>query len=688
MRIRSSRPTRRAAAGVLAGCVAVPFLGLAAGPARPASADTAPPVGGPLSTAASTGGPLSTTGTTTTTGTATATGDTATTASAGSGACAAPDRAALAGFFDRAVPDRLTRDRVPGAVVSVVAGDRAVFTGGYGLADTRRGVAFDPARSLVRIGSITKLFTWTAVMQQVEAGRLDLDADVNRYLKAFKVPSTYPEPVTLRTLMDHTAGFEERVVGVGARTAADVPPLGEELAEHLPTRIRPPGEISAYSNHGAALAGHLVAEVTGEPYDAYVQRHLLAPLGMTRSTAAEPVPGHLAADLARGHDSDTDPLKAVPFTFDRLPPDGSISATAGDMANFMIAQLNGGRFRGAAVLGPETAERMHRRSFAADPRLGGYAHGFMDRTFNGHRVLMHDGSWEGFQSALVLVPGCDLGLFLSANGTGGTETLGELTLAFLDRFAPPGAAAEPAQEAGAAAPAPPLSRTAPQAGFYTPTRHNESTIEKILVLLGPSRLTVDGDGTVRFKGAEWKPRGDGLYVRADGRDRLVFLQGRDGRRYAATDGPAHQLMTAAQGPILNLVVLLAFAVAAVSALAVPVAALWRRVRRRPAAATAAWRAARALAAGAAGAGLAFLALLAVQLFGDTGDFLYGPTTGMQVLLAVPLMVLAMTAAAGVCTVKGWRGAGVAARVHQVVLFAGLAALVWFLWQWNLIGWRF
>ncbi|WP_449064452.1 serine hydrolase domain-containing protein [Planomonospora algeriensis] len=674
MRILPSRPTRRAAAGLLASCVAVPFLGLASGPARPASADTAPPGRGVPSAAspATTASP--------------ATADAATTTAA-SGACTAPDRAALADFFDRAVPDRLTRDRVPGAVVSVVAGDRTVFTGGYGLADMRRGVAFDPARSLVRIGSITKLFTWTAVMQQVEAGRLDLDADVNRYLKAFKVPSTYPEPVTLRTLMDHTAGFEERAVGIGARTAADVPPLGEQLAEHLPARIRPPGEISAYSNHGAALAGHLVGEVTGERYDAYVRRHLLAPLGMTRSTAAEPVPGHLAADLARGYDSDTDPLEAVPFTFDRLPPDGSISATAGDMANFMIAQLNGGRFRGTAVLGPETAERMHRRSFAADPRLGGYAHGFMDRTINGHRVLMHDGSWEGFQSALVLVPGCDLGLFLSANGTGGTETLAELTLTFLDRFAPPREASEPAA-APEAAPAPPLSRTAPQAGFYTPTRHNESTIEKILVLLGPSRLTVDGDGTVRFKGAEWTPRGDGLYVRADGRDRLVFLEGRDRRRYAATDGPAYQLMTAAQGPILNLVVLLAFTVAAVSALAVPVAALWRRVRRRPTAATAAWRTARALAAGAAGAGLAFLVLLAVQLFGDTGDFLYGATTGMQVLLAVPLAVLAMTAAAGVCTVKGWRGAGVAARVHQVVLFAGLAALVWFLWQWNLVGWWF
>ncbi|MBB2912462.1 CubicO group peptidase (beta-lactamase class C family) [Streptosporangium becharense] len=600
-------------------------------------------------------------------------------------ACPAPTTEALAGFFDGAVPDRLTRDRVPGAVVSVVADGRTAFTGGYGLADTRRGVAFDPARSLVRIGSITKLFTWTAVMQQVEAGRLDLDADVNRYLKTFKVPPAYPEPVTLRHLMNHTAGFEDRVIGIGARTAADVPPLGDHLARHMPARIRPPGEVSAYSNHGAALAGHIVSQVTGEPYDVYVRRHLLAPLGMTRSTATEPVPAPLAADLARSYDSDTAPPQAVPFTFDTMPPDGSISATAGDMARFMITHLNGGRSGDDAILSPATVTRMHRRSFAADPRLGGYAHGFMDRTVGGRRVLMHDGSWEGFRSVLLMVPECDLGMFLSLNGTGGIRAASELTRAFLDRFAPPRAAPGPVP-----APASAAAGTTPRAGFYTPARHNESTIEKILVLLEPARLTVGGDGTVRFKGEDWAPRGDGLYARAGDTDRLVFLEGGDGQHYAATDGPAYRLMTVTEGPLLNLSVLAAFAVVALSTLAVPLAAARRRVLRRPAAAAATWRAARALACGATAVGLGFLVLLAALLLGDTGDFLYGVPSGMRVLLAGPLVMLATTAAAAVCTVRGWRdpGAGRAARVHQVVVFAGLMALTWFLWQWNLIGWRF
>ncbi|GAA3140312.1 hypothetical protein GCM10010466_34250 [Planomonospora alba] len=670
VRSRPSRLARPAAAGLLAACLALPVL------AGPAASRARPPAAAAWSTPA-----RPATGTAAAAGPASAASP-APARSLSAPACPAPTARALAGFFDDAVPARLARDRVPGAVVSVVSGARTVFTGGYGLADVARGTAFDPGRSLVRIGSITKLFTWTAVMQQVEAGRLDLDADVNRYLKGFRVPATHPEPVTLRTLMDHTSGFEERAVGIGARTAADVPPLGEYLARHLPARIRPPGEISAYSNHGAALAGHVVAQVTGEPYGAYVRRHLLEPLGMTRSTAAEPVPAPLAADLARSYDSEAVPPRAVPFTFDAMPPDGSVSATAADMANFMIAHLNGGRFRGTAVLSPQTTARMHRRSFSADPRLGGYAHGFMDRTVGGHRVLMHDGSWEGFRSVLLLVPGCDLGMFLSVNGTGGIGAAAELTRAFLDRFAPPRAAAGPAPERS------PAAGEAPREGFYAPARHNASTIEKILVLLGPARLRVDGDGTVRFQGERWRPRGGGLYASADGRDHLVAVPGGDGRRYVATDGPAYRLMSAAEGPIVNLAVLAVFTAAALSALAVPLAAVWRRARRRPAAATAAWRAARALACGAALLGLGFLALLAARVLGDTGDFLYGVPPDMRILLAVPLVVLAMTAGAAGYTVRGWAGSGTVARVHQVALFAGLAALAWFLWQWNLIGWRF
>jgi CubicO group peptidase (beta-lactamase class C family) len=579
--------------------------------------------------------------------------------------CAEPSAAAVSGFFDRTLPDRLARNHVPGAVVSVVAGGRTVFAKGYGTADLARGTPMDPARSLVRIASISKLFTWTAVMQQVEAGRLDLNADVNRYLTAFKVPATYPRPVTLQTLLNHTAGFEDRVIGTGARTAAEVPPLGEYLATHMPTRIRPPGLVSAYSNYGAALAGYIVSVVTGEPYDGYVQRHILDPLGMAHSTATEPVPAPLTADLAHSYNTDENPTRQVPFEFDPMTPDGSVSATATDMARFMLAHLNDGR----GILSPATAARMHQPSFTADPRLGGFANGFEYRRINGHEVLMHDGSWEAFLSVLMLVPDCGLGLFVSANGTGGVDALTDVMPQFMDTFAP-GDQTTPSGGRG----------TKPQAGFYKRTRHNESTVEKLLTLLGPARLGVAADGTVKFGGKDWKPQGDNFYVSSDGRDHMVSFVGTDGKRYLATDGPTFQLESASETPTVNLVVLLVFAVPALSALLL--------VRIRPKRMSGWWRAARWLAAGAALLGVAFLVALVWMLLFDSSDFLFGPPLRFKLLLLVPVVALAAAAGAVACTVPGWRSAGVLARVHQVGLLVGLAALAWFLWQWNLIGWQF
>jgi len=202
----------------------------------------------------------------------------------------APDAAGLKDFFDAQLPARLAKYHVPGATVSVVSAGKRVFSAGYGLADVEDRTPFDPATSLVRIASVTKLFTATAVMQLVQQGKLDLHADVNRYLRTFRIPATYPRPITLDDLLSHSAGFEDRTIGIGARTAQDVPPLGSYLADHLPARIRPVGEVSAYSNYGAALAGYIVSQVSGEPYAQYVQRHILDPLDMRHTTAEEPVP--------------------------------------------------------------------------------------------------------------------------------------------------------------------------------------------------------------------------------------------------------------------------------------------------------------------------------------------------------------------------------------------------------------
>lgn len=572
--------------------------------------------------------------------------------------CTVPTPSALSAFFDASVGDRLAATKVPGAVVSVVADGRTVFSRGY-------GTGMDPDRSLIRIASITKLFTWTAVLQQVTAGRLDLDADVNTYLTAFKVPATYPEPVTLRTLMNHTAGFEDRIIGTGARTAADVPPLDEYLASAMPDRIRPPGQVSAYSNYGAGLAGYIVSQVSGEPYDVYVQRHILDPLGMSHSTASEPVPAALAGDLARSYNTDEKPVYTVPFTFDVMPPDGSISATATDMTRFASAYLAGSLVP-AAYTG---------RSFAADPRLGGYAFGFMDRTIGGHRVLMHDGSWEAFGSVLAMVPSCHLGIFVSANSTGSVDLLGPV---MPDFFALLGPGSDPTPVPAATSP---LTPSQPAAGFYEPARRSESTLEKILSLLGPSRLTIAADGTVHFRGKDFTPGADGLYAASDGSDHLVFLSSAAGARFAATDGPTLELMPWWRTPLFAFGLLVFVVLAALSA---PVAVI--RTRRRTAPGRR-WRIARWSAAAASLVGLAFGVLVPVELFGNTRDLLFSVPLSFQLVLALPFLVAVLGAVGLAATVAGWRADGVRvrARVHQVVLLAGVAALLWFAATWNLIG---
>jgi len=232
-----------------------------------------------------------------------------------------------------------------------------------------------------------------------------------------------------------------------------------------------------------------------------------------------------------------------------------------------------------------------------------------------------------------------------------------------------------------------MAVTAPRAGFYQPTRHNESTIEKLNTLLGSSRLTVGTDGTVHFKEKDWAPQPDGSYRAGDGTDRLVFLAGTGGRRYVATDGPSYQLMTMSETLPFNLLILLAVVLPALGALPLPVVWAVRRTARRP---TTTWRAARTLAAGSAVLGVAFLAALAATLLGNTDEFLYHVPPSFRLLLGVPVIVLGAAVVATALTVKGWRGskAGVIARVHQITLLTGVAALAWFLWQWNLIGWQY
>ena len=152
-----------------------------------------------------------------------------------------------------------------------------------------------PQRTLFRPGSVSKLVTWTAVMQQVEQGKIDLDADVNRYLD-FSIPAYEGQPVTMRQIMTHTAGFEESLKDLIGHDRDAIPPYGEMLKRWIPDRIFAPGTTPAYSNYATSLAGYVVERVSGEPFDDYVERHIFAPLGMRNSSFRQPLPANTAAE--------------------------------------------------------------------------------------------------------------------------------------------------------------------------------------------------------------------------------------------------------------------------------------------------------------------------------------------------------------------------------------------------------
>jgi CubicO group peptidase (beta-lactamase class C family) len=322
----------------------------------------------------------------------------------------------LEAFVDEVMAERVGTI-TPGATVAVVSGDTPLLTRGYGVADVGSG---DPVRAdetVFRVGSVGKLVTYTAVMQGAERGTLDLDTDVDAYLgdSAVTVPDTHDDPVTLRHLGTHTAGFESALdPGVVADPDA-LEPLETVLAARQPSRVRPPGELVGYSNYGAALAGHVVAEAHDTTFEAYVQSEILEPLGMTHSTFAQPVPTDRPGELAAPHVLEDGSFSVADQAYINMRPAGSLSATATDMAAFASAHLGGGAVGDARILEAETSEAMHSRHHVRHPAVTNWRYGFHEYGDPDANLVAHSGATVDFTSYLLLAPDRDVGIFVAYN---------------------------------------------------------------------------------------------------------------------------------------------------------------------------------------------------------------------------------------------------------------------------------
>lgn len=590
---------------------------------------------------------------------------------------------AVDAFFTREMKAR----HIPGAVFILVKDGKVFFSKGYGYASLESRKPVDPETTCFKAGSISKVFTATAVTQLAQRGAVRMDADVNRYLKSLQVPGTFARPITLDALLTHSAGFAEYIFGQHVLDPSQIKPLGRYLARRLPPRIQEPGEVFSYNDHGMSLAGLVVEEVSGLPFEEYQDRNILKPLGMTRSTFLQPVPAAWGPDMARGYRYQGGRYVPEPPDYCLTVPAACLVSTGSDMAKFMIAQLQKGALGDARILEPAWAEEMQRRHFGCHPRLRGRAWGFAESIQNDRRALFHDGGMPGILSRMYLLPEENWGFFVSYNCFDiGFKS--ELTTFLLDRYCPAD------QDFSALKPYPGAEKDLSRfAGYYREVEGLTPFLLKMKYLGDQVPVTASGDGLRIFgqRFVEVEP----LYFRApeDG-GRVAFRLGKDGEvRYLFVGSGAFEKVRWYETPPVQYTVLGFFSVVFLSFVLVwPVRKLFRKFR--PANGTP-----RALRRGRF---LAFVYSLS-SLASVVGIYLYfqmvqedyfifmrGQAFWLKVCLVLNLINVPLAVLALAHTLTGWRrrGVSVAERVHFTLFALAVLACTAFLHYWNLLGFKY
>lgn len=597
------------------------------------------------------------------------------------------DPAELEAFIDGVMAAHFRSRKIPAATISVVKDGELFFAKGYGFADLERRIPVEAETTLFRPGSVSKLFTWTAVMQLAERGELDLDADVNTYLEGFQIPPTYPEPITMKHLLAHAPGFEDGALGyLFVENEQGLVPLRESLAAHVPDRVRPPGTWPSYSNFGTALAGLVVENVSGMPFADYVEANIFEPLSMDRSTFREPLPADLAADMAVGYKRENGRYEAGSFEFiNNFGPAGSLTSTATDMARFMIAHLQHGRFGDRRILEEATARRMHSLLHTSDPRLPGMAYGFYQSDFRGERVIGHGGDTLYFHTDLALFPEHDVGLFVSYVANGGFARW-ELIDAFVERYFAPDAPELPEPPADFA------ERGRRLAGQYRFTRHNWSDIEKIMALFNVVSVAVTPENTLAVAGLFDEPMHfvevEPLFFRQiDGVLSLAFTEDEGGEvthmtfsnlpfmptyRIAWYTAPGFNYFLLGAGLLLSITIL--------------VGAFRHRKAGRQGPAAARW-AARTAAAVALLTLVFWVTVVVVLASSELDQLMYGFPPSLTAALVLPILTTGLSLVVAAFAVLAWKNGFWSRfrRIHYTLFALSALGLVWFYWYWNLLG---
>ena len=608
------------------------------------------------------------------------------------------DPALIEAYIDGVVTPLMQNNNSPSGTIAISHGGEVIFAKGYGFENIEEQVPVDPANTLFRPGSVSKLFTWVSVMQLVEQGKLDLDTDVNDYLESFRIKDTFPEPITLRHILTHTPGFEDGGLGYLIIDNPDnVISLRDAMERYQPERVNPPGVQTAYSNYATALAGLIVENVSGIPFNDYVQQNIFDPLGMTSSSFAEPLPDDLADRMAGSYSVEAGAFKKKAFEIvANFGPAGALSATATDMLRFAQAIINGGELDGNRILEEATLEQMLTRSFTHDDRLFGMALGFYETDYNGHRVVGHGGDTQWFHSDLAIDVDNNLAIFVSFGGPGGRVPRSAVVAGFYNEFFPN------ADER----PVPPddfTARAAKYAGSYAFWRGNFSKIERVFGIGSIVQVAPTEDNTllVAFGG------GAKQYVEVDEnlfheRDAGISMVAGISPKQIAFQEDANGNITGfvMDGlPFMSLRKLPGYATAnfnfslmGLSMLVLLGVALRRFFQRREIAAMVKPdRSAIAAAFYASAAHLAVFLLGAVVVSIVMEDLINGFPPLFKAWLVLPIVAVIATLYLVFKSAAVWRDrlfGGVWARIRYTVVVLAAVFLSWFYWYWNILGFKY
>ncbi|HAX69038.1 MAG TPA: serine hydrolase domain-containing protein [Anaerolineales bacterium] len=602
-------------------------------------------------------------------------------------------------FMDEMFTRHMEEYHIAGAAVAVVKDGQLFFAKGYGYADVENNIPVDAATTIFRTGSVGKVLTWTAVMQLVEQGKLDLDADINTYLD-FQIPDTYPQPIMLRHLMTHTSGIEDRWLNSVVTDSSELVSEREWLVDNFPGRVRPPGEAAGYSNYNAMLGGYIVARVSGEPYEEYVQKHIFDPLGMTHSTVQPQMPAELLPFVSKSYTFVDGAFQPFPDYLVQPAglPSGFHLTSVTDMARFMIARLEGGFYGDASseirILEEDTARQMLTTLYTPDPRLRGTAYGLFDFSDNGQWVVGHEGYAPVMESELMLLPDEHLGVYVVYNSLeakdGGlaTKHMG-FQREFFDHYYP-APVVETLQP-----PADFAERAERYVGFYRSANNHATTPEKVVGLLGGFALevTAPGDGTLlvpmeglllRF--VEVEP----LYFRqVDGSFSLVFREDDAGNiTHLFTNIQSENdfvKMDWYETSAFNMVALQICLLLLLSMLPVGLIRAFRnRAASRPT------RVADSILFGISLLNALFLVGIAIWFRPMRPSELHGISLTVEIVMGLGVLSALLTPAALVYTVLAWKNKywGVAYRVYYTLVTVAAVGFVWFLQYWNWLGWRY